>query len=284
MELILAPNPLYLFEQTLHIKKVATLIGENGSGKSSVLHSIFKKQIEAPSEALKLICATSGQNENFSAYFEKKLTSLRSRKDINDIDLSCLFFTSKDVRYLIFLAYTFKKNGLVFNYINNHKSLTDNISVSLNFKISVPDAYIKNVQQDQIDEAKDYDHPSIRKRPFNERLDTFLEQVVGLPDLDTLLERGKGLKATEVAITSDQFFEVFDGSRDDATKFLIEGSYNEYFFSASEMSLHLTNDIEFSLLSDGEYQFLFIASLIDLFDQQSSLFMLPLCQDSCRPK
>jgi hypothetical protein len=69
------------------------------------------------------------------------------------------------------------------------------------------------------------------------------------------------------------FFDVFDGSRVDATKFLIEGSYNEYFFSASEVLLYLTDNIEFSLLSDGEYQFLFVASLLDLFDSTSSLFM-----------
>lgn len=273
MELNLAPNPLHQHEQILTIDKVATLIGENGSGKSSILHSIFKKQIEDPSDELQLICATSGQNENFSSFFERRLTSLRSRKDISDIDFSSLFFTQKDVRFLAFLAYTFKKNGLVFDFLNNHKALKDRVSVKLRLKISVPDAYLKNVQQDQAAEAKDYEHPSIRKRPFNQRLDAFLEKIETIPDLDTLLETGKGLKSTEVEVTCEQFFDVFDGSRVDATKFLIEGSYNEYFFSASEILLYLTDSIEFSLLSDGEYQFLFIASLIDLFDSTSSLFM-----------
>lgn len=273
MELILAPNPLHDQRQTLRIDKVATLIGENGSGKSSILHSIFKKQIEEPNDTLQLICATSGQNENFSSFFERRLTSLRSRKDINDIDFSSLFFTQKDVRFLVFLAYTFKKNGLVCGFVNNHKAFKDHVSVKLRLKISVPDAYLKNVQQDQIAEAKEYEHPSMRKRPFNQRLDAFLEKIETLPELEALLETGKGLKSTEVEVTCEQFFEVFDGSREDATKFLIEGSYNEYFFSASEMLLYLTDSIEFSLLSDGEYQFLFISSLIDLFDSTSSLFM-----------
>lgn len=273
LTLSLAPNALYEERQVLNINKVATLIGENGSGKSSILHSIFKGQIEEPGGSFQLICATSGQNENFSSYFEKRLTSLRSRKDINDIDFSCLFFTQEDVRFLAFLAYTFKKNGLVFNFVNNHNSLRNNVSVKLKLKISVPAAYLKNVQQDQISEAKNYDHPSIRKRPFNQRLDTFLENIETLPELETLLENGNGLKPTEVEITSEQFFDAFDGSREDATKFLIEGSYNKYFFLSSEMQLFLTNEIEFSLLSDGEYQFLFIASLIDLFDHDSSLFM-----------
>ena len=82
MELNLAPNPLHQQRQTLRIDKIATLIGENGSGKSSILHSIFQKQIEEPSDTLQLICATSGQNENFSSIFEQRLNSLRSRKDI----------------------------------------------------------------------------------------------------------------------------------------------------------------------------------------------------------
>ncbi|MBF4395852.1 ATP-binding protein, partial [Vibrio anguillarum] len=159
MELTLAPNPLYDQPQTLNINKVATLIGENGSGKSSILHSIFRKQIEEPSETLQLICATSGQNENFSSFFERRLASLRSRKDISDIDFSSLFFTQKDVRFLTFLAYTFKSNGLVFNFVNNHKAFKDQVSVKLRLKVSVPDTYIKNVQQDQIAEAKDYEHP-----------------------------------------------------------------------------------------------------------------------------
>ncbi|XAG84576.1 ATP-binding protein [bacterium 19MO03SA05] len=273
MELTLAPNPLYDQPQTLNINKVATLIGENGSGKSSILHSIFRKQIEEPSETLQLICATSGQNENFSSFFEQRLASLRKKKDISDIDFSSLFFTQKDVRFLTFLAYTFKSNGLVFNFVNNHKAFKEQVSVKLRLKISVPDTYIKNVQQDQIAEAKNYEHPSIRKRPFNQRLDAFLEKIETLPDLDALLEKGKGLKSTEVEVTNEKFFNVFDGSRVDAIKFLIEGSYNEYFFSASESLLYLTDNIEFSLLSDGEYQFLFVASLIDLFDSTSSLFM-----------
>lgn len=273
MELTLTPNSLHDQPQALHINKIATLIGENGSGKSSILHSIFRKQIEEPDDMLTLICATSGQNENFSAFFEQRLTSLRSRRDIRDIDFSSLFFTQKDVRFLTFLAYTFKREGLVFNFVNSHNSLKNQVSIKLKLKISVPDTYIKNVQQDQLAEANNYENPSIRRRPFNQRLDSFLEKIETLPDLDTLLEIGKGFRPIEVEVSYEQFFDVFNGSRIDATKFLIEGSYNEYFFSASEMSLYLTDNIEFSLLSDGEYQFLFVASLIDLFDSTTSLFM-----------
>ena len=45
MQLTLAPNPLHDQPQTLNINKVATLIGENGSGKSSILQSVFEERL-----------------------------------------------------------------------------------------------------------------------------------------------------------------------------------------------------------------------------------------------
>ena len=45
MELTLAPNRLYQQSQTINLSKVTTLIGENGSGKSSILQSIFSQKL-----------------------------------------------------------------------------------------------------------------------------------------------------------------------------------------------------------------------------------------------
>lgn len=77
MELNLAPNPLHRQVQTLRIDKVATLIGENGSGKSSILQSVFEQRLAGRDhENLKVVCFSSGQNENysekFSAYLKEK--------------------------------------------------------------------------------------------------------------------------------------------------------------------------------------------------------------------
>ena len=67
MELNLAPNPLHPQVQTLRIDKVATLIGENGSGKSSILLSVFEQRLAGRDhEQLKVVCFSSGQNENYS--------------------------------------------------------------------------------------------------------------------------------------------------------------------------------------------------------------------------
>lgn len=77
MELNLTPNPLHQQAQILRIDKVATLIGENGSGKSSILQSVFEQRLAGRDHKnLKVVCFSSGQNENysakFSAYLKKK--------------------------------------------------------------------------------------------------------------------------------------------------------------------------------------------------------------------
>ena len=81
MEIALAPNQLCTDRQTLTVDKVATLIGENGCGKSTILHSIFNSRITGSEEENgRLICFTSGQNENFSGIFSNRINRLRKTK------------------------------------------------------------------------------------------------------------------------------------------------------------------------------------------------------------
>lgn len=64
MELSLSPNGLCSQNQTIQLNKINTLIGENGSGKSCILQSIFEKGLSR--EALtknQVVCFSSGQNE-----------------------------------------------------------------------------------------------------------------------------------------------------------------------------------------------------------------------------
>ena len=62
MELTLAPNPLHDQPQTLNINKVATLIGENGSGKSTILQSIFSEGLNGGGPAhLRTVCFHLGK-------------------------------------------------------------------------------------------------------------------------------------------------------------------------------------------------------------------------------
>ena len=118
MEIALAPNQLCTDRQTLTVDKVATLIGENGCGKSTILHSIFNSRITGSEEENgRLICFTSGQNENFSGIFSNRINRLRKTNDISDIDFGCLYFTKRDVRSLVFLATTFVPQGLVRSFL-----------------------------------------------------------------------------------------------------------------------------------------------------------------------
>ena len=118
MELTLAPNPLHPEPQALQLDKIATLIGENGSGKSTVLHSVFNSRVtESEAESGRLICFTSGQNESFSGIFSQRIDKIRTDSTDNDIDYGCLYFTKRDVRSLVFLSSTFVPEGKVRSFL-----------------------------------------------------------------------------------------------------------------------------------------------------------------------
>ncbi len=278
MELTLAPNVLYEKEQTLSFNKVATLIGENGCGKSTILHSIFNARAsEDGEEHGRLICFTSGQNENYSRFFSKRIDGFRNPKTINDMDFGCLYFTKRDIRSLIFLSSTFVSSGLVRRFLKDRRYITekddfDQTSV-LSVQLEVPKNYIQRVIDDAKREAMDFDHPSIRKRPFNQRLEKFIEKIGGGEDFDSIIGKGEGLPRQEISSSSVVFFNGFDGSKIDAIKFLVEGAYNGYFIDSSRIKLYFKDGLEFEELSDGEYQLLFLYALIDLFDADDALFL-----------
>ncbi len=279
MELTLAPNPLYNETQILNFDKVATLIGENGSGKSTILHSVFKSRVEGTeAEQGRLICFTSGQNENFSDLFVGRLNKIRRHEHNDDIDFGCLYFSKSDVQMLIFLASTFFANGFVRKFLEseNYVIVEDghDQTSSFSLNLSVRKEYLERIRKDEEAEAKDFNHPSIRKRPFNRRLETFIDKLPSLDNFDDILQQSRGFSERTVIVTCPQLFEIFDGSKIDAVKFFIEGSFNSYFFSSSSNRLSFKNGLEFSSLSDGEYQLLFLYALIDLFDSEEALFLL----------
>ncbi|MBT4159974.1 MAG: ATP-binding protein, partial [Gammaproteobacteria bacterium] len=91
MDLNLAPNPLHNARQILRFDKVATLIGENGSGKSCILQSIFDTKLARNDfEELRVVCFSSGQNENFSERFSRYLS--QERRAGRSLNLECFYF------------------------------------------------------------------------------------------------------------------------------------------------------------------------------------------------
>lgn len=124
MDLNLAPNTLHRQTQTLHIDKVATLIGENGSGKSSILQSVFEQRLAGRDhENLKVVCFSSGQNENYSEKFSAYLS--RERQAGRELKLDCFYFDKSWSKLLIFLATAIKRSGKVRSFLVEHGYVTE---------------------------------------------------------------------------------------------------------------------------------------------------------------
>lgn len=83
ISLPLPGNVLHTTPQTLDFDKIATFISGNGSGKSSILKSIFDEKLKPAStlyDGYKIVCFSSGQNESYSSiyfYFKMNMFDLR---------------------------------------------------------------------------------------------------------------------------------------------------------------------------------------------------------------
>ena len=123
---------------------ICTLIGENGSGKSTILESIFNKYIEEDDK--KVICFTSGQNELFYSIFDKhKQQSNKFKPDENNI-INSFYFDYWWVRFLVFFAVTIKRNGKVKQYFDEKNY--DLSSLSIDFKFRVRQPYINQIKNE----------------------------------------------------------------------------------------------------------------------------------------
>ncbi len=73
MAIVCLPIPksdLYKQTQVLEFDKIATFIGGNGSGKSTILKSIFEDKLNGKNyQDYKVVCFSSGQNESYSNRF-----------------------------------------------------------------------------------------------------------------------------------------------------------------------------------------------------------------------
>ncbi|WP_321528858.1 AAA family ATPase [Sedimenticola selenatireducens] len=292
MELNLAPNPLHNAQQRLSFDKIATLIGENGSGKSCILHSVFESKLDRKDFAeLRIVCFSSGQNENFSERFSRYLKKERSAG--RSLNLSCFYFDKSWSKLLIFLATCLHSNGKVRDFLRTHgyvdeqtvtKTQSDDISTRLEMKFKVAKRYAERVQEALAEEAKG-DRETLRATPYFRSLTSFIETNVDHAyDFENALrKRGIELSARTVLDASydtERPDEAFEGDaapqpHDNPTvSFFTQAADNDYFIDRSKFKLKLKGDLELDQLSDGEYQLLFLYALIDLFDADNTLFLL----------
>lgn len=294
MELNLAPNPLHRQVQTLRIDKVATLIGENGSGKSSILQSVFEQRLAGQDhEDLKVVCFSSGQNENYSEKFSAYLK--RERQAGRGLNLDCFYFDKSWSKLLIFLATAIKRNGKVRSflveqgYVNESQPDKDDLSTTFKCAFKVDKNYIARVQ-DALKREERGEVDTMRATPYFRSLDSFITNLVSR-DFEfnmPIKKRTLNIKASHLVDVSFDSPPAFGFGPDSAgfgqagfaqhqfrpeVAFFTQAADNDYFIDKPRCKLVFHNDIELDQLSDGEYQLLFLYALIDLFDSENTLFL-----------
>ncbi|HAJ6810385.1 ATP-binding protein [Escherichia coli] len=296
MELTLAPNPLYDQPQTLHINKVATLIGENGSGKSSILQSVFEERLnKLAHHHLNVVCFSSGQNENYSAKFGIYLK--RERQAGRGLRLECLYFDKPWSKLLIFLATATKRSGKVRSFLRERGYVTesafagDDQTTCLKCAFKIDKNYVNRVQ-DALKREESGEVDTLRNTPYFRSLDSFINTFVSND-----YEFEQPLRKRTIEIPASRLIDVsFDYPRqpqageegieageanaqaqniafDPEVSFFTQAADNNYFIDKHGYKLVFKDGIELDQLSDGEYQLLFLYALIDLFDAPNTLFL-----------
>lgn len=297
MELNLSPNPLHQQVQTLRIDKVATLIGENGSGKSSILQSVFEQRLaRRDHENLKVVCFSSGQNENYSEKFSAYLK--RERQAGRGLNLDCFYFDKTWSKLLIFLATAIKRNGKVrsflveHGYVNESQPDKDDLSTTFKCAFKVDKNYIARVQ-DALKREERGEADTLRATPYFRSLESFITNLISrdYEFEEPLRKRTVDLTANglirvsfdyprqvqagdEEAEAGEPNIQAMAASWDPEVAFFTQAADNNYFIDKPRCQLVFNNNIELNQLSDGEYQLLFLYALIDLFDSENTLFLL----------
>ncbi|KGB02465.1 AAA ATPase domain protein [Enterobacteriaceae bacterium ATCC 29904] len=296
MELNLTPNPLHQQAQILRIDKVATLIGENGSGKSSILQSVFEQRLAGRDHKnLKVVCFSSGQNENYSAKFSAYLK--KERRAGRGLNLDCFYFDKSWSKLLIFLATAIKRNGKVrsflvaHGYVNESHPDKDDMSTIFKCAFKVDKNYITRVK-DALKHEERGEADTLRATPYFRSLESFITNLISRD-----YEFEEPLRKRTIDLTANGLIRVsFDYPRqvqigddeaaagepnaqamgtnwDPEVAFFTQAADNNYFIDKPRSQLVFNNMIELDQLSDGEYQLLFLYALIDLFDSENTLYL-----------
>lgn len=296
MELTLAPNALHNQHQTLYIDKIATLIGENGSGKSSILQSVFEQRLNSRAyQHLNVVCFSSGQNENYSDKFSAYLK--RERQAGRSLSLECLYFDKSWSKLLIFLATATKRHGKVRAFLRERGYVTesqpdlDDQTTILKCAFKIDKNYITRVQE-ALKQEESGKTDTLRATAYFRTLDSFVstfisrnfdfeqplkKQTIEIPAhrvIDVSFDYPNQIQAGEEnAEAGNQEVQTQGDSFDAEVSFFTQAADNNYFIDKSGYKLIFRNDLELDQLSDGEYQLLFLYALIDLFDRPSTLFL-----------
>lgn len=282
----LPPNVLYGHSQQLEFDKIATFIGGNGSGKSTILKSIFDEKLKGTLyEEFKVVCFSSGQNESYSERFAHYLNN--ERKDKRALNLDCFYYDKSLAKLLIFLSTTGNQNGLVRKFLRHNDYVVENefeedSSTKIFFDIKVDKAYVSLVEQAQKEEAQG-NSDVMTNKAYHLTLSNFINTLVDESyDFSQSLDL-KTIKLSQSKLSSVSFETDEHTSFDSKIMFFTQAADNDYFVVKKSFNLEFlkvngssgedSKPIRLEDLSDGEYQLLFLYALIDLFDRENTLFL-----------
>lgn len=289
ISLPLPGNVLHKEEQILKFDKIATFIGGNGSGKSSILKSIFEEKLKPEStyyQDYKIVCFSSGQNESYSNRFAQYLNT--ERRDKSALSLDCFYYDKSLAKILIFLATTSNSQGLVRQFLkqNNYvveSEFDEDESTTISFDVKVDKAYIGRVERAHSEEAKG-NTDVFTNKAYHQTLSNFIHTLV-----DQTYDFTKPLEQKNITLSQDKLSKVsFEtdehSSFDSKVMFFTQATDNDYFVVKSSFNIELvkvnnggaqaSTALHLEDLSDGEYQLLFLYALVDLFDRENTLFLL----------
>lgn len=277
MELTVEQNKVCKERQNIRIENhILTLIGENGSGKSAILESIFKNQLQ--NDKIRLICFSSGQNESFSKIYFDYIDKARKTKvegQINTLGIDVInsfYFDYNWSKILIFFATALKKDGLVRtllkdNYIQTNE-FNDDISTQIQFSLTVGQVYINRIIEALKEEENEPFNPNLRKTDFHTLLGKLIEAKIN-KEFSFSIE----LKKTKIELKSNEVVNIFNRDIEKIFTFFSVACNDKYFIDLASIDLRFKNNLGLNDLSDGEYQLLVIYSILDLFDTNKTLFL-----------
>ncbi|EME3968334.1 ATP-binding protein [Vibrio fluvialis] len=286
ISLPLPPNVLYKEAQQIEFDKIATFIGGNGSGKSTILKSIFDEKLKGSLyEDFKVVCFSSGQNESYSERFAHYLNN--ERKDKKALSLDCFYYDKSLAKLLVFLSTTGNQNGLVRKFLRHNDYVVENEfeedgSTKITFDIKVDKAYVSLVEQAQKEEAQGNSDVMINKA-YHLTLSNFINTLVDDSyDFSQPLEL-KTIQLTQSGLSNVSFETDEHTSFDSKIMFFTQAADNDYFVVKKSLNLEFlkvngssgeeSKPLRLEDLSDGEYQLLFLYALVDLFDRENTLFL-----------
>lgn len=279
--------------QTLDLStnKICTLIGENGSGKSTLLESIFSNYIDKENElrendeiqninqSLRCIVFSSGQNELFSEIFNNYDKNARRYNREDEQTIRSFYFDYWWSRLLIFFATSLKKDGLVRTYLREKNYIDelnekDNSSyISFGFRVRKP-LTDRIINEHNREEKGEYIDNSLIRSLYIRYLEKIIKKTIDSEYSFREKETIKRIVSQGIKLKANEVKDVLGVEVDEIFTFIARASSSWLSnFNLEDIGFYFKNDLELAQLSDGEYQLLSIYAIIDLFDNDNTMFL-----------